>query len=370
MISAVALVSSGLDSILAAKIVSDQSVRIRGVLFYFIFDNLYYKIKNEEIDRILHSLNIPIDYIDITESMVQLLQSEPEHGFGKGINPCIDCHIIMLKNAYKIMKKTGADFLITGEVAGQRPMSQKETVLRHIDKSTDLKGLILRPLSAKLLEETIPEKNGWVDREKLYDIAGRSRKRQIKLAEKLGIKKYGTPAGGCILTDPEFSKRVKLFREKRGKENISKEELILMRLGRYFWLKDNLQVVVGRNEKENELLESFSRGRWVFRTVTEPGPLVLALGIEEKEDIRLTGSLVSRYCTKKQSETVKVKYENKDEGVSGFLDAVPVSEEKLEEWRLLMFVRKKSRTTMAKIPPYSAADETFLIAFLMYCELS
>jgi len=334
MRSAVALISSGLDSVLAAKIVSDQGIKVRGILFYFIFDNLYYKIKNGEIDRILQPLGIPVKKIDLTEKMVKLLQTDPEHGFGSCMNPCIDCHIMMLKTAHGFMKKNQADFLITGEVVGQRAMSQKESILRHIEKSIELKGLVLRPLSAKLLEETVPEKKGWIDREKLYGIAGRSRKRQLELAEKLGIKKFSTPAGGCILTDPEFSKRLKVFREKKDKRKVSKEELILMRFGRHFWPRNNLHIIAGRNESENNILETFADQRWVFQPVNVPGPLVLATGIEGEKDIKLAGGIISRYCNKRKSQSVKVKYVNKEKGISGILDALPVGEKELEEWRV------------------------------------
>lgn len=334
MIQAVALISSGLDSILAATIIKEQGIKIKGVLFYFIFDNLYYNIQNGEIDRILLPLGIPVDKIDLTDKMIKLLQTEPEHGFGSRMNPCVDCHILMLKTAYKYMQKVDAHFLVTGEVAGQRSMSQKEPMLRHIDKSANLKGIILRPLSAQLLEETIPEKKGWVDRKKLFAIAGRSRKKQLELAERLKIKKFGTPAGGCILTDPEFAKRLKVFREKKGKQYVSKEELTLMRFGRHFWPGDDTQIIVGRNEQENNILESYSKGRWVFNTVKEPGPLVIATGLNGKQDIKLTASIVSRYCTKKLTSAVKVRYENKKKGISGFLEALPISDEKLELWRV------------------------------------
>ncbi len=334
MIRAVALISSGLDSILAAKIISIQKIDVRGVLFYFRFDNQYIKIKEGEMDSLLWSLHIPVDYIDLTEQVVRLLQSEPDQGFGSGINPCIDCHSMMLKRADEIRKKIKADFFITGDVVGQRPMSQKASVLRHIEKAAGVQGLVVRPLSAQLLEETIPEKKGWVDREKLYGIAGRSRKEQFKLAEKLGIKKFQAPAGGCILTDPEFSKRVKIFRKKRGRENVTAQDLILMRYGRHFWIKDTIHVVTGRNESENEILQSFIGQRWVFEAVDIPGPLVLASGIEEKKDIQLVGKIVSRYCSKKPSPVIKVRYENKVKRVSGYLDAVPVGEEELKEWRV------------------------------------
>lgn len=334
MKSAIALISSGLDSILAARIVSDQGIKVRGILFYFIFDNLYYKIKNGEIDKILQPLEIPVEKVDLTDKMVNLLQTDPEHGFGSEMNPCIDCHIMMLKTAHRFMKKIRADFLITGEVVGQRAMSQKEPILRHIDKLTDLGGLILRPLSAKLLEETLPERRGWIDREKLYGIAGRSRKKQLELAERLGIKKFGTPAGGCILTDPEFAKRLIIFRERKGRKNVSKEELILMRYGRHFWPRNNLHIIAGRNESENEILETFADQRWVFQPVNVPGPLILATDIKDREDMLLAGGIISRYCTKKKSAEVKIKYENTEKGISGVFDALPVGKEELEEWRV------------------------------------
>lgn len=330
-IKALAMLSSGLDSILAAKIVIEQGINVEGVLFYFRFDNLFFEKERGKIQKFIDPLGIPYSMIDISEEFLNIL-CNPKHGYGSGINPCIDCHIFMINNAYEIMKTAKFDFLITGEVVGQRPMSQSKLMLNHIDKVTGLKNLILRPLSAKVLQVTEPEKKGWVDREKLYDITGRSRKKQLQLVSKYGIKEYKPSAGGCILTDDVFSERIKKFFVNRSKAELTVDELILMRYGRHFWPHSGLNVIVGRNEKENDILLSISKGRYVFEAVDVPGPLVIANGIKNENDIRLTASLTVRYCTKKNASRIKVSYRAGD--IEGCIETKAVDDFLLSRWKI------------------------------------
>jgi tRNA-specific 2-thiouridylase len=329
-IKTVALVSSGLDSLLAAKIIHNLDIEVQGVCFLFQFDNLEKKFRNGDIETFLKPFGIPLTVFDVSEEFLPVFLN-PEHGYGKGVNPCIDCHLFMLRRAKAFMDEIGAHFLITGEVVGQRPMSQTKPTLFHIDKVSGLRGLILRPLSAKLLPPTLPEMEGWVDRNVLFDISGRSRKRQFELAEKLGITKYNSPAGGCILTDPNYARRVKAFFEHREKKEVTIEELKLLRLGRHFWPNTHLQVVVGRDEKDNIALEHFRRGRWVFYPANGKGPLVLAQGVRDESDHAVTAGITSRYCSGNKSSHQICSDRN---GESREYIGVPVSDTELETWRV------------------------------------
>ncbi|MGC8844083.1 MAG: tRNA 4-thiouridine(8) synthase ThiI, partial [bacterium] len=256
---------------------------------------------------------IPLLEIDITDDILKLLKAPP-HGFGSQMNPCIDCHALMLRKAKEIMEEVGASFVATGEVLGERPMSQNREALRIVEKESGLEGLLLRPLSAKLLPPTIPEKEGWVDREKLLDIKGRSRKRQLELAEKWGIKDYPFPAGGCLLTDPQFSKRLKDLLDNK---ELTKENVVLLKLGRHFRLRKGVKLVVGRNKDENERIREFAReGGILLRAYSHKGPdgLLRGDGFDE-EDIELAGKIIARYSDIEGGEKMKIKIEGDGEKI-------------------------------------------------------
>jgi tRNA-uridine 2-sulfurtransferase len=274
-IIAVGLFSGGLDSILAARIILDQGISVRGLAFTTPFFGA------EKAQQAALQLKIPLTVLDITEDHWTMVK-QPRYGYGKGMNPCIDCHALMVKKAGEWIGEIGADFLFTGEVLGQRPFSQTKPSLRAVEKGSGFLNRILRPLSALLLPETIPEQEGLVERSRLLDINGRSRKRQMALAEHYGIKEYPAPAGGCLLTDPIFSHRLK---ELLGHgQSPSRREVELLKTGRHFRLGPSLKIVIGRNKKENEGIE-----RWVVpedavaRVSSYPGPLVVAMGIMESE---------------------------------------------------------------------------------------
>jgi tRNA U34 2-thiouridine synthase MnmA/TrmU len=204
------------------------------------------------------SLGIPLKVLNVSEEYLGVVK-HPKHGYGSNMNPCIDCRIFMLKRAKDYMEESGAAFIVTGEVLGQRPMSQRKDAMRLIEKEASLEGLILRPLSAKVLPVTIPERERWVDREKLLKIQGRSRKPQIGLAEHYNIRDYPCPAGGCLLTDPGFAKRMKDL--MMNEPNFSLNDVHLLKIGRQFRLSRGVKLVVGRNKEENQKIQTLQGGR-------------------------------------------------------------------------------------------------------------
>ena len=295
---ALVLLSGGLDSILALKLLLEQGIDVVAVHFVSPFFRSPWAVKMTK------EWGIPLLEVDITDDILELLKAPP-HGFGSQMNPCIDCHALMLRKAKEIMREVGASFVATGEVLGERPMSQNRSALRIVERESGLEGLLLRPLSAKLLPPTIPEKEGWVDREKLLDIQGRSRKRQVELAEKWGIKDYPSPAGGCLLTDPQFSRRLRDLMEN---EELSKENVLLLKIGRHFRLRKGVKLVVGRNREENERLrELFREGDSLLQAYSHKGPDAILRGNASGEDIILAGRIVARYSDLGEGEKLVVK---------------------------------------------------------------
>ena len=295
---AIALYSGGLDSILAIKLILEQGIEVIGVYFKTPF------LKNEPDYQGEKYLNIPLIYEDLSKDYKEILFN-PKYGFGKNKNPCIDCRILMFKKAGALMVQEGASFIISGEVLGQRPMSQNKKNLLLIGEETGLEKYILRPLSALLLPATEPERCLIVNRAELLDIQGRSRKRQIDLARKWGIEHYPSPAGGCKLTEPGFSKRLKDLLNK-GKYNSN--DLELLKTGRHFNIHKYVKLMVGRNEKENKILLSFARPEdYLFSSPTHKGPVALLRfynnlvgrnNEEIEENLVLAGRITARYCDK------------------------------------------------------------------------
>ena len=263
-VKALVLLSGGLDSLLAAKILLEQNIQVVGLVFKsYFFDE-------KEAKKYAKQLKIPLKVINIGKEHLKIVKN-PKYGYGKGMNPCIDCHLLMLKKAKEVMEKEKFDFVATGEVLEERPFSQSKKALELIEEESSLKGYLLRPLSAKLLPKTIPEEKGWVKREKLFGIRGKRRKKQIELAKKFGLE-YPQPSGGCILTDLTFSKKLKELLEV--KKNIGKNDVELLKVGRHFWF-DGIKVVLGRNEKENKKLEKLAKKEDVLVKPKFPGPTAL-----------------------------------------------------------------------------------------------
>jgi len=260
------LMSGGLDSALAAKVLMEQGVEVVALCFSSPFFGC------DDARKVSASLGIELLEIDFTERILEILRS-PKHGFGRNLNPCIDCHSAMISEALGIMEENQAGFVATGEVLGERPMSQNRRSLDIVAAASGRPELVLRPLSARLLEPTLPELKGWVDRDKLLGIRGRSRKTQLELAESWRLEWYKSPAGGCLLTDPGYATRLgRLMREMPG---FDREDVRLLGLGRHFWVEDCL-VVIGRNRRENgELAAAALPTDILLKERSNPGPLAL-----------------------------------------------------------------------------------------------
>jgi tRNA-uridine 2-sulfurtransferase len=262
------LCSGGLDSMLAALVLREQEVEVYWVAFETPF------FSADKARRASEQTGVPLTVVDITDRYLPMLKNPPG-GYGKYMNPCMDCHALMFKIAGEIMIEKGYDFLFSGEVLGQRPMSQNKNSLRYVEKRSGFDGYILRPLSARLLPETPIEQKGLVDRKRLYDLSGRSRKPQMDLAKKFGITDYPTPAGGCLLTDKGFSMRLKdLFAYQY---DWAREELNLLKYGRHLRIDPAVKVVIGRNQKDNEqILTCYRREKDVLIKMKNfPGPIGL-----------------------------------------------------------------------------------------------
>ena len=258
--------SGGLDSILVAKILKEEGIEVTPLCFESFF------FSSESAQKGAKQVGLKLRIEDFSREHLKIVKN-PKHGRGGGINPCIDCHLLMIKKAGKIMKKEGYDFIATGEVLGQRPMSQNINSLNLIDKESGLKGLIIRPLSLKVLPATIPEKLGLIKRDHFYDISGRGRFRQIELAKKFKIKEYPSPSGGCILTDDNYSKR--LFELLKRVPKFTGNDVEVIKFGRVFW-KEELLIVVARDAKECDLLSNLRRrGDVVLEPHNFSGPTVL-----------------------------------------------------------------------------------------------
>jgi len=274
-IRALGLCSGGLDSILSALVLQKQGITVEWLTFETPF------FSSEKAHKASQMTGIPLNIRNITPVYLEMLKN-PRCGYGRNMNPCMDCHALMFRCAGEMMKENRFDFIFSGEVVGQRPMSQTKQSLRYVEKHSGYDGYILRPLSAKILPETIPEKEGLINRELLLDINGRGRKEQIELAEKLGIKDYPVPAGGCLLTDKNFSIRLKdLFKHQ---ENYTENELHLLKYGRHFRIGDKVKIIVGRTKQDNEnILKHYNSEKdLLFKVKNFPGPLVLIPGLMQE----------------------------------------------------------------------------------------
>lgn len=343
-IKAIALYSGGLDSTLAIKLIQNQGVDVLALHFYTGFCITETKRRRgERREDGSHYVNpalkyaakyrFPIEIVDISDGYIQVI-TNPKFGYGSQINPCIDCRIYMFKKAKEIMEEEKANFIITGEVLGQRPMSQHLQAMKTIEKYSGLEGLVLKPLSAKRLKPTIPEIEGWIDRDKLEGIVGRSRKRQIELAKELGIDEFESPGGGCCyLTDENFAKKYK--ETLKMESRIDMEDLTLLTVGRHFRLPMGTKLIVSRNEGENNFLYGF-KNRYNFFEPIGKGPVALAKALESNtilpEDLNLIPNLIARYC-KTENGKIDILFTDLD-GNESVLEGFRISDVMIENWRV------------------------------------
>jgi tRNA-uridine 2-sulfurtransferase len=298
-VKALGLCSGGLDSILGALVLQKQGIHVEWICFETPFFSACKAKKAADIIR------IPLMVKNITGTYMQMLRN-PNCGYGKNMNPCLDCHALMFRIAGEIMAEKGFHFLFSGEVLGQRPMSQKRPSLKYVEKHSGMGGFILRPLSARKLDETVPEKNGWVDRNKLLDISGRGRKRQIELADEFGITDYPAPGGGCLLTDKSYCKRLKDLLEH--KENVSRNELMLLRFGRHFRTPSGSKIIVGRTMDDNENILKYydPQSDIIMRLNNYPSPTVLVSDDASDGEISLASALCAGYARLPEKAFIEV----------------------------------------------------------------
>jgi len=292
---AIALLSGGLDSTLAVKMMLDLGIEVEALNFTSPFCTCTGKnsgCKSEAV-RVAQEYNIPIKVMHKGTDYLEIVRN-PVHGYGKGVNPCVDCRIYLLKKAKEYMHETDADFVFTGEVLGQRPMSQRRDTLRVIERESGLEGLLLRPLSARHFEPTIPEKEGWVDRDKLLAIEGRSRSVQIKMADDLDVRNYPCPAGGCLLTELSFVPKIRDVFDHS--EELNLRDFRLLKTGRHFRINPQSKAIMGRSEGDNNQLENTRQpGEAAITWQDGNTPVAIIIGRQSDELFKLSAKILLRY---------------------------------------------------------------------------
>lgn len=328
---AIALISGGLDSLLAARVIMEQGIEVRGVSFVMQFASRDIQKFKERVKESTSDAGVNVEFRNISDEFLNILK-KPEHGYGANMNPCIDCKILMLRLAGEMMREGNADFVITGEVLGERPMSQRKDALDIIKRESRLDGYLLRPLSARLLEATFPEKEGIINREELLDISGRSRKRQLELAKKYGINRFFAPAGGCLLTDPIFSRKL---RDLVKTDSLIADNINLLKYGRHFRIDEHTKVIVGRDERENREIRSARKDNdFIVRLRKCASPDLLFRGDAGKENIKKAAALVASYSRQKNAGNAEISVWGTGRRCREVISVKPLASEEVERMRI------------------------------------
>jgi len=319
---AIALFSGGLDSTLAMKLIIDQGIEVVAVNINMGFGSTLDRL--EHMQSMCKQVGAELKIIDIQSEFLQDVLFDPKHGYGKHFNPCIDCHAKMFSVAKKIMEAEGASFLISGEVMGQRPMSQNKDALQMVLNDSNCDGLLLRPMSAKMLKPTIAEENGWVDREKLEGITGRNRDRQLEMVKEIGLENFESPGGGCLLTDANFAKKMFDFIKY---DKFEVKDIPVVKFGRHFRLKDGAKLVIGRDREENQHLQAIENDKYYhIKTVGLPGPHSLLSKNASEDDKKTAMKAILTYCKTDANETYTVSYDGEEMSDSPFESRAKVQE--------------------------------------------
>ena len=314
---ALSLISGGLDSMLATKAMLEQGIHVEGVNFFTGFcveghTQALRKKKNKKLKRnnslwVAEQLGIKLHIVDIVDEYKDVVIN-PKHGYGANLNPCLDCKIFMVKKAHEWIREHDFDFIFTGEVIGQRPKSQRKETMPIISEQSGADDLLVRPLCAKNLPATKPEREGWIDREQLFDFSGRSRKPQMALANHWKIEEYAQPAGGCcFLTDPNYSDKLKDLWAHRGDKYYELDDIMLLKIGRHLRPSEHFKMIVSREEGETRFLEGYRKQFTYIKTTSHPGPITLLDGSDiSAEDIYLAASITARYSQGRDESEVTV----------------------------------------------------------------
>lgn len=341
---AVALISGGLDSMLAVKAIMEQGIHVEGLNFFtgFCVEGHTQAIRNNKKEKpkrnnalwVAEQLGIKLHIVDVVEEYKNIVLN-PKHGYGANLNPCLDCKIFMVKKANEWLEQHQFDFIITGEVIGQRPKSQRKNTMPLVSNESGAQDRLLRPLSAKLLPPTLPEREGWVCREQLFDFSGRSRKPQMSLAEKFKIDEYAQPAGGCcFLTDKNYTGKLQDLWSAANKRDYELDDIMLLKVGRHFRLAPQYKLIISRDEGESNYLRGYRKQFTSLEPMSHQGPLSLIDGEASAEDIYLAASLVARYSQGRNAEQVTVEVTSKD-GAVFTIEVAPMANEDIpKDWLL------------------------------------
>ena len=330
-IKAIAATSGGLDSVLAAVLVRRLGIDV--ILLHVQHLFCASEGRCSSLRLLAERLGLKLRIVDATVEHLDTVRY-PKHGYGVGMNPCVDCRIFLMKVAKQVMEEEGAEFVITGEVLGQRPKSQHYRALLQVSDESGLGDRLLRPLSANLLPDALPITEGWIRREDLPSIQGRSRQHQMTLAEALGITDYPQPAGGCVLTEKVHAARVRDAFSRLGKDAVGVDEFRLLRIGRQFRFSDRAKVIIGRNQHENDALERFGEGRIRLDPVEVMGPTALIEGEPSEQEIGLAAALTARYCDLNGRTTVRMSVREVESKRSIDVEPLVSDDPKIGEWRI------------------------------------
>lgn len=318
---AVSLISGGLDSLLATRLVLDQGIHVEGINFFtgFCVEGHTHAIRNKDKNKekrnnalwVAEQLGIKLHIIEVIEEYKDIVIN-PKHGYGANLNPCLDCKGFMVRKAREWMEQHDFDFIITGEVIGQRPKSQRRDTMPVVARESGANDRLLRPLCAQLLPETLPEKEGWVNRELLKRFSGRNRKPQMALAAEFGLKDYAQPSGGCcFLTDENYSRKLADLWQARGERRYEMDDIMLLKVGRHIRPKPHFKLIIGRDNGENNFLKGYrNQFTWLHAT-SHTGPLVLLDGEATTEDLQLAAEITARFGKGREADEVTVSINDK-----------------------------------------------------------
>lgn len=341
---AVALISGGLDSLLAVKVMQEQGIYVEGINFYtgFCVEGHTHAIRKKDKQKpkrnnalwSAEQLGIKLHIIDIIEEYKDIVFN-PKYGYGANLNPCLDCKIFMVKKAKEWMQANGFDFIITGEVVGQRPKSQRKDTMPVVQQDSGINDLLLRPLCAKNLPPTLPETEGWVEREKLYDFSGRNRKPQIALAKKFGFEDFAQPAGGCcFLTDEKYSVKLTDLWKSRGEKTYEIDDIMLLKVGRHIRPAKHFKIIIAREEGEAKYLQGYKKQYDSLKTTSHSGPLALIDGNLTADELEQAARIVARYSKGRTEAEVELNFQTKSGEVTSMKVAPLPAEEIRPEWIL------------------------------------
>ncbi|MBI5461975.1 MAG: tRNA (5-methylaminomethyl-2-thiouridylate)-methyltransferase [Gammaproteobacteria bacterium] len=331
---AVALISGGLDSMLAAKAMLEQGIRVEGINFFtgFCVEGHTHAIRRQDAAKpkrnnalwVAEQLGIKLHIVDVIEEYKDVVLN-PKHGYGANLNPCLDCKIFMVHKALEWIDAHGFDFIITGEVVGQRPMSQRKDTMPVVARESGAEDRLVRPLCAQNLPATLPEREGWIDRERMYGFSGRSRKPQMALAKQYGFTEWAQPAGGCcFLTDEQYAHKLADFWQGRGERRYELDDIMLLKVGRHLRPRPHFKMIIGREEGENNFLEGYRKQFVHLRALSLEGPLALIDGHVDDSDLELAARLVCRFGKGRDAERVQVVITDLH-GETRVMDVAPLS---------------------------------------------